>query len=126
MSFAGIRKSLLRNAARFALAEPDATIEEVPSRGRVPGTLLRFKTPNRPDRSVAVRVSLDREIALTRDSAGWVTLRKVDQVLCGIPADDGSDSVEVLSFDPKDLIDAGDAALAVQKEANPNLSDKAP
>jgi hypothetical protein len=119
-----VKKSLLREVGRQALEGPGKTIEEEPGRGFVPGSRLRISEPGKGSRLATIRVSLDREVGLTRHPDGsWVTVPNVDEVIFVVPTADGSDSAEVLSFLPSVVIDAFDHALDSQ---NPGLSYKAP
>src|SRR2546430_13560532 len=111
MSLAKIKKSLFRDAARRVLEDLGLTVEEVPGRGTVPGSRLRASRANQSPWLIAVRSSVDREIAFIRSSTGSIAVPKVQQVVCAIPAADGSDSAEVLSFDPAVLSNAASRVL---------------
>jgi hypothetical protein len=66
-------------------------------------------------------------VGLTRHpNDKWVTVPNVDEVVFAVPALDGSDAAEVLSYSPDVLVDAFDRALEVQKGRNKALSHKAP
>jgi hypothetical protein len=126
-SLRNVKKSLLRDIGRAALEGPGIGVEEVPGRGIMPGAKVQISEPGKKPRVATIRVSLDREVALTRHPDGkWVTVPNVDEVIFVVPAADGSDSAEVLSFRPSIVIDAFNHALDRLKRQNPALSYKAP
>ena len=101
-------------------------VELINGPGIVPGARLRT-LHGTEERRVAVRISLDREVGLTRHPDGrWVTIPSVDQVLVVVPAADDASMAEVLSFDPDTLIDAFNTALAAVGKNKAKLSHKAP
>jgi hypothetical protein len=122
-----VKKSLLREAARQVLEEAGKIVKEEPGRGFIPGSRVTISEPGKDSLLATIRVSLDREVGLTRHPDGsWVTVPNVDEVIFVVPTADGSDLAEVLSFLPSVVIEAFDHALARLKLQNPALSHKAP
>jgi hypothetical protein len=121
-----LRKSVLRECARLALEQRGYRVELMSGPGIVPGARLRA-IKGSEERVVAVRVSLDREVGLTRRPDGsWATIPRMDEVVVVVPSNDDSDTAEVLGFAPNVIIAAFDAALAALERANPDFSRKAP
>jgi len=121
-----LRRSLLRECARLALEQRGFTVEPVRGSGILPGARLRAKKGS-VTRKVAVRTSLDREVGLTRNSDGdWSTIPRMNEVLVAVPSVDDRGSAEILSFAPKVLIRAFDAALKARRDENPDFKIKSP
>jgi hypothetical protein len=120
------KRFLLRECARLALEQRGFTVEPVRGSGILPGARLRAKKGS-VTRNIAVRTSLDREVGLTRNSDGdWSTIPRMHEVLVAVPSADERGSVEILSFAPKALIRAFDAALTARHGENPDFKLKSP
>ena len=121
-----LKRSLLRECARLALEQRGFTVEPVRGSGILPGARLRAKKGS-VTRKVAVRTSLEREVGLTRKSDGhWSTIPRMDEVLVAVPSVNERGSAEILSFAPKVLIRAFDAALKARQGENPDFKIKSP
>jgi hypothetical protein len=108
---------MLRDLAPLALKQRGDRVAEVAGRGLIPGSRLTAISEGADEqRTVAVRVSLDQEIALTRRPDNqWVTLGRVDEIIVVIPAADDSDRAEIFSIRPDVLIASADEALSRMK-----------
>jgi hypothetical protein len=121
-----LKRSLLRECGRLALEQRGFSVEAVRGSGILSGARLRAKKGS-VTRDVAVRTSLDREVGLTRNSDGhWSTIPRMDEVLVAVPSADERGSAEILSFAPKVLIRAFDAALKARQGENPDFKIKSP
>ena len=121
-----LKRSILRECARLALEQRGLTTEPVRGSGILPGARIRAKKGSLTLK-VAVRTSLAREVGLTRKSDGhWATIPRMDEVLVAVPSANDHGSAEILSFAPKVLMRAFDAALKARQDENPNFKLKSP
>lgn len=117
-----IRKELLRESARLALAEQGYTCVEIAyGPGIVPGTRLTA-VKDGASKLIAVRTSSDREVGLLRNEDGdWRTIPKADLILAAVPADDAA-AVDVFAFDKNILLNEFNAAVKVREKNKSNKS----
>jgi hypothetical protein len=121
-----LKRSALRECARLALEQRGFTVEPVRGSGILPGARLRARKGSLMLK-IAVRTSLEREVGLTRKSDGhWSTIPRMDEVLVAVPSANERGSAEILSFAPKVLIRAFDAALKARQGENPDFKIKSP
>ena len=119
-----LKRSILRECARLALEQRGLTAEPVRGSGILPGARLRAKKGSLTLK-VAVRTSLAREVGLTRKSDGhWATIPRMDEVLVAVPSANEHGSAEILSFAPKVLIRAFDAALKARQGGESRFQDQ--
>lgn len=105
-----LTKHIMRVAARLVLERGGNPVSLKPGAGIVPGARLTVGT-GPVSRTVSVRTSRHRELALMRNDKGdWRTIGNVDEVLVAVPSEDKS-CVEVMSFDPNLLKEIFDHAL---------------
>ena len=120
-----MRKTQLREAARYALDAPGHNYEtqQVLRPGIVVGSRLRATNKPQPY-EIAIRTSLDREIGFLRHPDGrWRTLPSVQEVVVAVPSRSDTGQVEVFGFDPNEMLAIFDAAVS---DAGRKLAMKAP
>ncbi len=112
-----ISRKLLRAFARKALEERGYCVQLDKKRGVAPGARLKISKNDEAARIAAVRTSLKRKIGLLRKKSGqWRTIPDVDEVVVAVPLDYSKKSIEVIGFDPKDILKAFNAALKHHKD----------
>lgn len=121
-----LKKSGLRQLAVYAYIDDDATVKAIKGPGLVPHARVEVTT-SEGTKTVAIRSSLDRELAVTRHADGSIgIIPKVDEVAVVCPSLQGGDLVEVLRFDKSVILAAAEEAIARQKQCYPDASPKAP
>lgn len=123
-----ITKQRLREAAFLALSDRDYVVSFVTGPGIVPGARLKATKDDKVS-EFAVRTSLDREVGLLRKTSGdgWRTIPNVTEVVVAVPDAEDASKIEVLGFEPDDLIAVFDEAYAAVKRVKGNSNyNKAP
>jgi hypothetical protein len=121
-----MRKADLRLLAAEAYRLEGATVVSKKGRGLVPNARLVVTKSGRAI-VVAVRSSLDRELAVTRHLDGRIAIvPEVDEVAVVCPSLEAEGRFEVLFFDKTIVLAAAERAIAYQQQHHPNVAPKAP
>ena len=121
-----ITKEQLRKGAWQAVSNRHYAPELVSGPGIIPGARLRATAGPAAGKQLAVRTSKDREVGLLRreDNGKWRTIPKMHEVVVAVPSRTNTESIEVLCFDAKTVIELFDAA--VEKAGSRAQSFKTP
>jgi hypothetical protein len=110
-----LKRAEMRVFGAQTLESRGFTIEEVRKPGVAPGARLKISNAL-GEHLVTVRTARSRKIGLLRTESGkWRTIPDVDEVVVVVPADPSGKSVEILGFDPGDIVTAFDEAALHQK-----------
>ena len=121
-----ITKQQLRDGALQAVENRHYAPVPVSGPGIVPGARLKPTAGPAAGKQLAVRTSKDREVGLLRreDNGKWRTIPKMHEVIVAVPSLTNPESIEVLCFDAKTVIELFDAA--VEKAGSRAQSYKTP